>query len=92
MDDYNVIQVLDKIKKNIDRNAIPLAVGEIETTMIMLERKISLTKGKRFADIHIEQDMVSASIKGDRPLSPEQEMRYKINEIIRFLNERFPLH
>lgn len=92
MEDMNILQILNKIKKNLERGAIPIAVSEIEATITMLERKIVVAKGKRFADLHIEQDVANASLRGDKPISPEQETRYKINEIIRFLNERFPVN
>lgn len=91
MDDFNTIQILDKIKKNLERGAVPIAITEIDATISLLERKIALGKGKRFADLHIEQDVINASVRGDKPTSPEQETRYKVNEIVRFLNERFPI-
>ena len=92
MDDMNTLQILDKIKKNIERGAVPIAMIEIESTMTMIDRKINLAKGKRFDELHIQQDlplMISeTSMATQKELT---ETRQKCNEIIRFLNERFPV-
>lgn len=88
MDDYNVIQVLDKIKKEIERGAIPLAVSEIDSTVLLLDRKIAKGNGKRFSELHIPQNSTN---KTGVEMELE-EMRQKTNEVIRYLNERFPLH
>lgn len=91
MEDINILQILDKVKKNLERGAVPVAISEIDATITLLNRKIALGKGFRFAELHITQDTVNASVRGDKPISQEDETRYKVNEIIRFLNERFPV-
>jgi len=88
MEDTNLIQILDKIKKNLERGAVPIAINEIEATMTMIERKIALAKGKRFADLHIPQDL---SVTPNPLIKNDTEIKHKVNEIIRFLNERFPV-
>lgn len=84
MEDQNIIQILDKVKKNLERGVVPLAISEIDATMTLIERKIALSKGKRFLDLHIPQEMPNST-------NELSETRQKINEIIRFLNERFPI-
>jgi len=89
MEDINVIQLLDKIKKNIERGAKPIAISEIDAAITVLERKIALSKGKRFESIHIHQtlpDQLESQTETDI-----LETRQKLNEITRFLNERFPI-
>jgi hypothetical protein len=90
MEDTNIIQILDKIKKNLERGAVPIAINEIEATITMIERKIALAKGKRFLDLHIPQELPTGTV-GLQPQNELSEIKYKINEIVRFLNERFPL-
>lgn len=93
MEDYNVIQILDKIKKEIERGAIPLAISEIDSTVLLLNRKIAKANGKRFSELHIVQDLPknisTETVAMEKDLI---ETKLKCNEIIRYLNERFPLN
>ncbi len=79
MEDINVIQLLDKISKNLQRGAIPIALNDINGTIIILERKMNLSKGERIIPLIIPQDETPT------------EIQLKLNEVCRFINNRFPL-
>jgi len=89
MEDQNIIILLDKIKKLLELGNKPKAILEIETTIIMLERKLAKEKGSRFTSLHIEQELPGVELSEHGKFT--EMNRQKINEIIRFLNERFPV-
>ncbi len=78
MEDSNIIIFLDKIDKLIELGNIPKATQEIKFLLLELERKISKNKGKRFQLL-------------PNQLNPN-DVHPKLNEIITFLNDRFPLN
>jgi hypothetical protein len=87
MDDRNIIELLDKVRKNIERGAGPIAVQDINATISLLETKIAKNRGKRFEECHIKQPLPNQKLS-------EMELdiidtRQKLNQLIRFFNERY---
>lgn len=89
MEDQNVVIFLDKIKKILELGNKPKAIVELDAVIHVLEKKIRKSKGNRFHLLHIVKH-----IPGE-PTNPEYQeitkQSQKINEILCFLNERFPL-
>jgi len=75
MDDQNVIIFLDKIKKLLELGNKPKAITEIEAIMEMLTKQITRKNGKLILPIP----------------HPVTESENKLNEIIHFINGRFPV-
>lgn len=88
MEDQNVVILLDKFKKLLELGNVPKVITEMDTVILMLEKQLLKSKGSRFQSLHVP-DVDSIS-------HPDAEFhtdtRRKINEIIKFLNERFPVN
>ena len=90
MDDNNLIMLLDKIKKNLERGAVPIAIADIDAALLVLQRHVDKAKGKRFQPMVISQ--MTDVERNNAILQRNFELTKRFNEIVFFLNERFPLH
>jgi hypothetical protein len=77
MEDQNVIILLDKIKKLIDLGNKPTAISEIDGTIAVLQKNVN--KDKIFEEIFTQYQLDSN----------DEVLRLKVNEIVRWLNNRF---
>ena len=89
MEDQNIILFLDKIKKLIELGHKPKAVSEIETLETLLNHQISKKKGKLFLPIVIPEP--TETEKANPIFLRDFELANKVNEIINFLNNRYPV-
>ena len=89
MEDQNVVLFLDKIKKLIELGNKPQAVTEIETLETMLIREVNKKKGKQFLPITIPDP--TETEKANPIFLREFEVAHKVNEIINFINNRYPV-
>lgn len=89
MEDANVIVFLDKIKKLLELGNKPKAIDEIDGLELLLTRQISLKNGKQFMPITIPQP--TETEKANPIFMRDFELAHKINEIIHFLNNRYPV-
>lgn len=80
---------MDKIKKLLELGNKPQAIIEIDTLIIMLEKKILKKKGKRFLPLNIP--VATGTSEVNSLFIRDYEIASKQNEIIYFLNERYPV-
>ena len=75
MEDQNVVILLDKFKKLLEQGNKNKVIVDMEATIITLERHLVKAKGLRI-----------------QPLSaPVTQCDKKINEVVNFINRRFPV-
>jgi len=84
MEDNNVIQFLDTAKKNLERGAAPIVIDDIEKLIHELVGKMQKNKGNRIGILHTEQMPPGKT-------NDIHQIKQKINEICRFINDRYPL-
>ncbi|KKN76223.1 hypothetical protein LCGC14_0372490 [marine sediment metagenome] len=89
MNDSNIVIFLDKIKKNLEMNKVPQTIADIDTLLILLQRDLLKKKGKQIIPITIPP--TTETEKANPIFLREFELANKLNEIIFFLNERFPV-
>ena len=89
MEDQNIVLFLDKIKKLIELGNKPKAVTEIDALETMLIREINKKKGKLFLPITIPEP--TETEKANPIFLREFEVAHKVNEIVNFLNNRYPV-
>jgi len=89
MEDSNILIFLDKIKKLLELGNKPKAILEIDGLELLLSREISRKKGKQFVPITIPP--ATETEKANPIFMREFELANKINEIIYFLNNRYPV-
>lgn len=89
MEDQNFILFLDKIKKLIELGNRPKAVSEIEALETLLIHQVNKKKGKLFLPITIPEP--TETEKANPIFLREFELANKVNEIINFLNNRYPI-
>jgi len=89
IEDQNVIIFLDKIRKNLEMNMVPQTIINIEVLETELKRSMSRKKGKLFLPITIPPP--TETERSNPIFMREFEMAHKINEVVIFLNERFPV-
>jgi len=89
MENQNVIIFLDKVKKLLELGNKPKAIIEIDTLITLLERAVLKKKGKRFIPITIPE--ATETEKANPIFMRDFELAHKQNEVILFLNERFPV-
>jgi len=74
-----MVLFLDKVMKLLELGNKPKAIIEIHTLISLLERQITKKKGKQILPIPIAA------------ISDQDVDLQKINEIINFINNRFPI-
>ncbi len=89
MEDQNVIIFMDKVKKLLEIGNKPQAIIEIDSLMTLLERAQLKKKGKRFLPITIPE--ATETEKANPIFMRDFELANKQNEVINFLNGRFPV-
>lgn len=89
MDDQNVLIFMDKVKKLLEMGNKPKAIIDIDTLITVLERAVLKKKGKRFIPITIPE--ATETEKANPIFMRDFELANKQNEVINFLNERFPV-
>ena len=89
MEDQNIVLFLDKVKKLIELGNKPKAITEIEALETMLVRAINKKKGKHFLPITIPEP--TETERANPIFLREFEVAHKVNEIINFLNNRYPV-
>jgi len=89
VEDTNVVIFLDKIKKNLEMNMVPQSITAIEVLETELMRHISKKKGKQILPITIPDP--TDTEKSNPIFLREFELAGKVNEIIHFINNRFPV-
>ena len=89
MEDQNIVLFLDKIKKLIELGNKPKAITEIEALETLLIREVTKKKGKHFLPIVIPK--TTETERANPIFLREFELAEKINEIIYFLNNRYPV-
>ncbi|MHA2401557.1 MAG: hypothetical protein ACXADH_01080 [Candidatus Kariarchaeaceae archaeon] len=80
MEDQNVIILLDKLKKLVELGAKPKAISEIDGTIAILEKNLTKLRGKLFDELHSPMGADGSN---------DEVLRLKINEFIRWANNRF---
>jgi len=89
MEDQNIVIFLDKLKKNLEMNMVPQSITTIETLEIELMRNISKKKGKHILPITIPEP--TETERSNPIFLREFELAGKVNEVIHFINNRFPV-
>jgi len=89
MEDSNVVIFLDKIKKLLELGNKPKVILELDGLILLLTKSISLKKGKQFLPITIPP--ATETEKANPIFMRDFELANKINEIIYFLNNRYPV-
>lgn len=80
---------MDEIKKLLELGNKPKAILKLDTLIIILEREMLKRNGKRFLPLHIP--VATETSKTNPLLIRDCEIASKQNEIIHFLNERYPV-
>lgn len=70
-------------------NKVPQSIGEIETLVLELTRHISKKKGKQIIPITIPSP--TETERANPIFLREFELAGKVNEVISFLNDRYPV-
>jgi len=89
MEDQNVVLFLDKIKKNLEMNKVPQTITDIEILETVLMKAISKNKGNQIIPITIPEP--TETEKANPIFLREFELAGKVNEVIHFINNRFPV-
>lgn len=70
-------------------NMVPQSIGDIDTLLLQLTRHINKKKGKQIIPITIPPP--TDTEKANPIFLREFELAGKVNEIISFLNDRYPV-
>jgi hypothetical protein len=88
MESSNLIQLLDKWIKDLEMNKVPQTLADMQGVISMLKQAEWKKKGKLFEPLHIEQ-LLDENKLASTPKLEMFETRNKINEIIKYLNDRY---
>ena len=89
MEDQNILLFLDKLKKNLELGMVPQTISAIEVLETELTRNIAKKKGVQIVPITIPEP--TETEKANPIFMRDFEIAGKSNEIIHFINQRFPV-
>jgi len=89
MEDTNIVVWLDKIKKKLELGMVPQTIMDIEVLENELLRYIAKKKGVQIVPITIPEP--TETEKANPIFMRDFEIAGKTNEIIHFINNRFPV-